>query len=102
MIYSVLSQFDFISAFLRSERKDQFSRAALEVLFEHYNSDFFENGYSLDIIEICCTWSEYSSGIDLWADLGADEFSEDGLTELLDELPYYLSIPGGGYLVHNT
>jgi|TARA_R110000787_G_scaffold285592_1_gene401749 hypothetical protein len=40
-------------------RGEQFSYEALEVLFDYYEMGC--DDYNLDVIEICCEWSEYDS-----------------------------------------
>ena len=100
MIYIELNQSDFIQHFQNSERKDQFSQSALEVLYDFYE-ELGEN-MELDIITICCEWTEYASAEDLWVDFRNCEFTEDGLKKLFEELPSAIEVPGGGYLVANT
>ena len=61
-----LSKSEFIHAFKSSSRKDQFSYEALEHIFDYlesYSEDTGEN-LELDIVGICCDWSEMS-----WQDI---------------------------------
>ena len=100
MIYVVLSKWDFVDEFTKSERREQFSREALEVIYDHYND--LDEDVGFDIIDICCTWSEYVSKVDLWVDFRNCEFSEEGFEELREELDWVIEIPTtGGYLIMN-
>ena len=74
MIYTQVTKHSFIDAFKQSSRKDQFSYDALEAIYEYledYSQDSGEN-VELDIVAICCEWSEMtwqdvamSYGVDL-------------------------------------
>jgi hypothetical protein len=62
MIYTQITKYSFIDAFKQSSRKDQFSYEALEAIYEYledYSQDSGEN-VELDIVAICCEWSEMS------------------------------------------
>lgn len=48
----------FIDRFREMGRIDQFTREAFDVLFEYY--DEFHESVELDVICICCEWSEYT------------------------------------------
>ena len=73
-IIQKLSKYDFVEAFTHSSRKDQFSQEALCAIFD-YLEDYSEStgeDVELDIIAICCEWSEdtwqniaFAYGIDL-------------------------------------
>lgn len=59
-IIQKLSKYTFVEAFTHSSRKDQFSRKALEAIFEYledYSEDTGED-VELDIVGICCEWAE--------------------------------------------
>lgn len=60
MIYTNLDKYDFRLAFLNSETyKNQFSLIALDELFDFY--DNYEQSIPLDVVAICCEWTEYES-----------------------------------------
>ena len=99
MIYVVLNKWDFIDEFKKSERREQFSREALEVIYDHCND--LDEDYEFDIIDICCTWSEYGSKVDLWVDFRSCEYTEEGFEELREELDWVIEMPTGGYLIMN-
>jgi hypothetical protein len=63
MIYTEVTQYSFIDAFKRSSRKDQFSYDALKAIFDYledYSEQADSNNIELDIVAICCDWSEMS------------------------------------------
>ena len=73
---------DFRAAFHSMGRKDQFSYEGLGALFE-YLEDFDGGGYELDVIALCCDYSEDSPediaeayGIDLPEDQDEIEHRE--------------------------
>ena len=55
----------FIEQFKRV-RPDNFSRAALEALFAHFEEQERDQGeeFELDVIAICCDWTEYDSALE--------------------------------------
>lgn len=61
---STVNLCDFINAFENHERTNQFSDEALEALFNYYEDLEAETGdeIELDVIAICCEWTEYTSG----------------------------------------
>ena len=96
-MYKTITTTDFVQAFRDVGREDQFSYDALKALFEYYDEENIE----LDVIAICCEWSEYSE----------DELQEqfeylgdfDTIDELLDELDsqtFVLRL-SDGYLVQD-
>ena len=64
MIYQTVDLNDFREAFKQADRKDQFSYEGLEALFD-FISDIYateENtNYELDVIALCCEYTEYAS-----------------------------------------
>ena len=55
-MYITVDQATFVRQFEAYGRADQFSNEALEALFEYY--DELED-CELDVISICCDWTEY-------------------------------------------
>lgn len=51
---------DFRNAFIRMGREDQFSSEALELLYDFLteNEDNCDEEYTLDVIALCCEFSE--------------------------------------------
>jgi len=72
-IVQTLSKHSFMDAFKQSSRKDQFSYQALSAIFEYLEdySDSTGEPVELDIVGICCEWSEAH-----WSDI-AREYSID-------------------------
>lgn len=60
---------DFVDAFAKCGRRDEFSHAAKRMLFDYLEE--IDPDYELDVIAICCEWSELSI-----ADV-ADEYNID-------------------------
>jgi hypothetical protein len=62
-MYQTINQSDFVSAFKQSERKNQFSRAALCAIFDNITEIEGDGGdeYEFDLVAICCGWTEYPS-----------------------------------------
>ena len=60
-------------------RKDQFSSEGLTALYKHLEEAFdedSENGYVLDVISLCCDFSEYDNALD--AGLNYNRLLNDG------------------------
>lgn len=107
---------DFIDAFKQSEsRKEQFSYDALEWLYQYYTEIEEATGeeMELDIIAICCEWTEYEASelINDYSYLLEDEDSDEvaqmdedekaeRIAELLEE-ETTVSDVGSSWLVMN-
>jgi hypothetical protein len=76
---------DFRDAFRAYGRADQFSYEGLGALFD-YLEDFDGGGYDLDVIALCCEYSEESA-----EDIAANYSIEvDSIDELEDAVRAYL------------
>ena len=62
----------FADAFRRMGRENQFSREALEALFEYIENYEEDTGIrvELDVIALCCEFAEYENAITAAADYG--------------------------------
>lgn len=72
---------DFLDAFRQFRRDDQFSQVGLCVLFdylEEYEQSAGEE-LELDVIALCCDWSEYKTALEAAKDSGYEV--EEALTE---------------------
>jgi len=81
-----LNAYDFERAFVTAGRKDQFSYDGLKALFEYledFEEDFGEE-IELDVIALCCEYSEYDSALECAKDYPFFEDLED-IDEDLDE-----------------
>ncbi len=74
----------FIDAFHSMGRADQFSRQGLRALFDYLEEA--DEGYNLDVIELCCDYSE-DSAEDIAASYGIEV---DSIDELEDAARAYL------------
>jgi hypothetical protein len=93
--------YQFANAFANSDRANQFSRDALSAIFdwiENYEDDTGEET-ELDIIAICCDWSEESPeeiaenyGIDVSTCAGRDEIAESIMDYLQDNAGAAISL----------
>ena len=83
---------DFVAAFTRTGRNEQFSYSALKALFE-YLEDIFDGDYELDVIALCCVWTEYCDVVDINMDYGQD-FEE--LEEAKDWLEAHTTVLDAG------
>ena len=64
--------YDFERAFVLADRKDQFSYDGLKALFE-YLEDFEDDTgeeIELDVIALCCDYSEYDNAVECVKDYG--------------------------------
>ena len=78
MIQSINS-YDFERAFVQMGRGDQFSYEGKKALFdylEQYEDDTGEQ-VELDVIALCCEYSEHDSAMDCINDLGYSDFETD-------------------------
>ena len=58
MTTNTLTLNDFVQAFNDYNCEDNFSYEGLEALYNYYND---HEKFELDVIAICCEWSEYGS-----------------------------------------
>ena len=69
-----VSEYDFFQAFRDMNRENQFSEAGLSALFdylEQYEDDTGEE-IELDVIALCCDFTEYEDIKEFQADYGDD------------------------------
>ena len=82
-IYERVSESDFCKAFARMGRKDQFCYAARQALFEYLESLAEDTGepVELDVIALCCDFSEYSDLAEFNAERDAEYESWDDVAD---------------------
>ncbi len=99
IIQTITSASRFHVAFYAAGRGDQFSRAAIDALFEYY--DELGEDIELDPVAICCEWAEYESPEDAAKELGwsPDDEDEDAAIEWLQDNTLVLFCEGGGVVV---
>lgn len=81
---------DFIREFRSYGREDQFSFKGLEALFTYLTDLEEELGqpYKLDVIELCCNYTEYESLDEFRSDYGYDEDE----IEDIEDIGYYTTV----------
>ena len=64
-MYQIINEYDFTRAFKVMGRGDQFSYHGLQALFEWLEecNDGINSihGVELDVIEVCCVWTQYKN-----------------------------------------
>ena len=80
---------DFEYDFEQYGRKKDFSKKALELIFEYLQECYFDSSFEMDVISICCEFSERSCA-DILQDY--DVYTDDDMTneELADQVREYL------------
>ena len=58
MIIQTISETKFMDAFYDAGRGNRFSYEALKELYRYYDESSFDNHWELDVIEVCCEWTE--------------------------------------------
>lgn len=101
-MYQTISQWDFVRAFTEMNRESNFSeegRIALFELLEEVNPDS-----ELDVIAICCDFTEYSNLNELKAEyshlLEDEEFEDDDeVLEFFRDETVVLELSNGGIII---
>jgi hypothetical protein len=107
MIIQTVNRSQFVDAFHRCGRGQQFSVAALFELFEYLDqmSDDCGKPIELDPIAICCDWCEYDSlrkaADEHDTDQATQAFDDDQLLEWFSEQTLVIQVDGGSVLVAN-
>lgn len=96
--------YDFIHAFESAKRTNNFTRAALEALYD-YLIDYEESigeEQELDVISICCDFSEYDSALKAAEEFGhepdpddSEDEAEDRALDWLNERTEVITFDGG-------
>ena len=61
-MYQIVNEYDFTRAFDIMGRGDQFTFHGLQALFEWLEECYHEGeGVQLDVIGLCCEWTQYKS-----------------------------------------
>ena len=102
----------FADAFRRMGRENQFSREALEALFDFLENCDEETGDSteLDVVGLCCDFTEYETAVEAASDYGFtseleaedyedvesyEEAKEDEAREWLEDHTIVINFDGG-------
>jgi hypothetical protein len=94
-----INQYQFADAFRSAGRQDQFSYAGLNALLNAlfgYLDDIGEE-IELDVIALCCEYSEHKSALDAAADYGydVDDESEENAMQFLRHNTTVIEFDGG-------
>jgi hypothetical protein len=111
-MYQIVNQSDFVSAFKQSERKNQFSYAALCAIFDHITEieESDGNDIEFDLVSICCDWCEYSSAQEAAQAYGwkpdnhieGDGNECDGeAMQFLNDSTQVIELKGGAVVIYN-
>ena len=101
-----VSNTGFHQAFSDYNRKDNFSSDGLDALFEYLEE--MENGLGeeieLDVIGLCCDYSEYpnaSEAVDAMGHLEdcEDDQTDDELLDILRDHYQVIEVPGGSVII---
>jgi hypothetical protein len=84
MIIKTIDLYDFIRAFEEYEREGEFSYKGLEALFDWLDELSADTGtsYELDVIGLCCEFTEYSDLAEIQANYSSTEI--DSVEDLRD------------------
>ena len=71
-MHITVDSFMFADALRRMGREDQFSREALEALFEYIENYEEDTGIrvELDVVGLCCEFTEYTTAVEAASDYG--------------------------------
>jgi hypothetical protein len=80
-----VNEWDFIEAFRQAGREENFTREGLSALFKEFEDfeDSTGEEIELDVIAICCDYTEYSNFAEFNADYKV--LDDDEIAELLEE-----------------
>ena len=87
---------DFVDAFRRFDRANQFSRAGLRALFDHIEELEESTGeeYELDVIALCVDFMEFSTAEDAAKEYGWTPEDGDNPLEWLQEQTSVIEVHG--------
>jgi hypothetical protein len=96
MIYTTVNNSQIHDEFHAYNRADQFSYEAREALFEHLEqlSEDIGEPIELDVIALCCEWTEYS-----WIGEVIDNYNHVQSIEDLARYTQVIDLPNGALLV---
>lgn len=106
-MYIEVTESIFMDAFRQSDRKDNFSYEGLSALYEMFTESETGIGEELDVIAVCCDFSEYAETEALlefgylFDEYGNDEDERDfkALIEILQDETLVLVLDNGNIIV---
>ncbi len=94
-----MNVYSFRDAFAKMGRKDQFSYEGLGALFDLLEEINEGRTYELDVIGLCCEFSEYEDHMELWKEYSNmfddDEPSKEEILETIGERTLVREFKGG-------
>ena len=96
-IIKELTFYDFVKAFENHNRENQFTRAGLSALYdylEEYSEEIGEH-FKLDVIGLCCEFTEYPRVSDALKDYNLSSYDELASSTLI------IPTDDGGLLIQN-
>ena len=104
-MYQTITPFTFRDAFRAADRSDQFSYHALGMLFDYF--DDVDPDHELDVIAICCAFSEdmpayIADQYDIDVDGLDDGEVLDAVLEYLGEKTQVIGVTDAGAVVYNS
>lgn len=100
IIQTIDTESEFRDAFIKMGRADQFSYDATTALFHYLEEVYSDSNYELDVIALCCDYSEYTED-ELMKEYNSDK-DYDSFEELLDYLKdntIVLDLDNGSYII---
>jgi len=87
-MYQTVNFYDFERAFVTADRADNFSYHGKKALFDYLESYEDDTGekIELDVVAICCDFSEYSSTLEAMADYSLVDLEDNTEEEALEYL----------------
>ena len=104
-MYQTINVYAFRDAFRAADRSDQFSYDALGMLFDYF--DDVDPNHELDVIAICCAFSEdmperVADQYDIDVDGLDDGEVLDAVLEYLGEKTQVIGVTDAGAVVYNS
>jgi hypothetical protein len=100
MIYETITETQFMDAF-KAIRPNNFSYEGLSALYDYLEELSEDEPVELDVIAICCEFTEYNSLDEMRADHPTMPADDQEATEWLDYRTLFLNLPRGGYIIQN-
>jgi len=96
-MYQLINEYDFVEAFKKMDRENNFSMEGRKALF-NYLEELEENkGIELDVIAICCDYTEYKNIKEF-----QNAYSEDYKTiEDIEEKTQVIKIDDESFIIQN-
>jgi hypothetical protein len=110
MIYKQINKYEMIDAFRQygrlktSETHGNFTEEAVEELFHYYDEHFELSQYELDVVGICCEWTQYDNIDEVketYLDTTHETYDSDDVFEYLEVNTYHIVLDDDSILVRD-